>query len=58
MKKFINWIPYMAIISIGMCYTLGFPLGIGPSIAIGAMIGMTVDLDKKRRLEKLFRLLK
>ncbi|ALM55847.1 MULTISPECIES: hypothetical protein [Staphylococcus] len=52
MKKFINWIPYMAIISIGMCYTLGFPLGIGPSIAIGAMIGMTVDLDKKRRLEK------
>ncbi|WP_413475679.1 hypothetical protein [Staphylococcus equorum] len=40
----------MAIISIGMCYTLGFPFGIGPSIVIGAMIGMTVDLDKKRKL--------
>jgi len=40
----------MCTASVGMCYTLGFPFGIGPSIAIGAMIGMTVDLDKKRKL--------
>lgn len=48
MFKFVSWIPYMLILSFGMCYTFGFSTGLGLSIAIGSMIGMTVDYDKKR----------
>ena len=52
MFKFINWIPYILILSFGMCYALGFNAGLGVSVAVGSMIGMTVDYEKKRKQQK------
>lgn len=49
MFRFVKWISYMLILSFGMCYTFGFNTGLGLSVAIGSMIGMTVDYDKKRK---------
>ncbi|WP_158256688.1 hypothetical protein [Staphylococcus succinus] len=49
MNRFISWIPYMLILSFGMCYTFGFNTGLGLSVAIGSLIGVTVDYDKKRK---------
>lgn len=48
MFKFINWIPYILILSFGMCNALGFNAGLGVSVAVGSMIGMTVDYEKKK----------
>ena len=49
MRRFVNWIPYMLILSFGMCYVLGFNAGLGVSVAVGSLIGMTVDYEKKER---------
>ena len=48
MFRFVKWIPYMLILSFGMCYALGFNAGLGVSVAVGSLIGMTVDYDKKK----------
>ncbi|RIM75817.1 hypothetical protein [Staphylococcus arlettae] len=52
MFRFVKWIPYMLILSFGMCYALGFNAGLGVSVAVGSLIGMTVDYDKKRKKQK------
>lgn len=52
MFKFVNWIPYILILSFGMCYALGFNTGLGVSVAVGSLIGMTVDYEKKRKQQK------
>ena len=49
MRRFVNWSPYMLILSFGMCYVLGFNAGLGVSVAVGSLIGMTVDYEKKER---------
>ncbi|MDU3266692.1 MAG: hypothetical protein E7E55_10075, partial [Staphylococcus sp.] len=45
-------IPYMLILSFGMCYVLEFNAGLGVSVAVGSLIGMTVDYEKKRKKQK------
>ena len=52
MLKFVSWIPYMLILSLGMCYALGFNAGLGVSVVVGSLIGMTVDYEKKRKKQK------
>ncbi|WP_436962870.1 hypothetical protein [Staphylococcus xylosus] len=52
MFRFVKWIPYILIRSFGMCYALGFNAGLGVSVAVGSLIGMTVDYEKKRKKQK------
>lgn len=52
MFRFVNWVPYMLILSFGMCYALGFNAGLGGSVIVGSLIGMIVDYEKKRKKQK------